>query len=186
MSFGFPRILKDIHQEIRSALHRGKIVFAAASNDGANSARAFLASQDGVICIHSTDGYGNKSRFNPTAETSPTENFSVVGEAIEAAWPGLGTHDSSGTRRLSGTSFAVPVAVAIAAFMISLVEQRKPEHEQWATAPGSPAGVRAIFSRMSEKRDFPYDYVNPLKWLEKDENSVEELLLGIQARLEGG
>ncbi|KAI9739332.1 MAG: hypothetical protein M1834_007545 [Cirrosporium novae-zelandiae] len=123
MSFGFQEEISQIRDEIKEVVYNGKIVFAAASNDGGNSPRTFPASQHGVICIHSTDSNGNKSQCNP----SPTrlhENFSILGQHIKSCWPDARVAGAS--RRMTGTSFAVPVAIALAAFIIGYAQQEIP------------------------------------------------------------
>jgi hypothetical protein len=162
LSFGFPTGIRKLRHEIDKAIHRNKIVFAAASNDGGNAARAYPASQDGVICVHSADGLGNVSPFNPTA-LKGTHNFCFVGENIEAAWPSSTPSKLGGLRRMSGTSFATPVAVAVAAFMIGFVSNKMPEHINWGIPLKSSEGIKAIFHAISERRNGQYDLVNPVR-----------------------
>ncbi|SPQ26064.1 5a998593-682c-4a12-938d-bc56394e45c7 [Thermothielavioides terrestris] len=184
LSFGFPRGSREIQDEIEKALHHRKILFAAASNDGSNTARAYPANQDGVICVHSADGHGNASSFNPTA-LNGKDNFCVLGENIEAAWPSNTPNQLGGTRRLSGTSFATPVAVSIAALMIGFVSQNKPEHVGWLHPLKGPAGIKAIFHALSERRTGLYDLVNPIKAFGGNtEPEKQKLLMDIQAELD--
>jgi hypothetical protein len=183
LSFGFPGRLRRIQDEIQDALHAGKTFFAAASNDGGNAGRTFPGNQDGVLCIHSTDGLGNASLFNPTALNN-TDNFSVVGENINAAWPRGSPHELGGTRRMTGTSFAVPVAVAVAALMIGFVSHKMPEHVNWAIPLKTPAGIRAVFRSISERRNGQYDLVNPVKVFGGGtEAELQKILGDIQAKL---
>ncbi|KAL8388758.1 hypothetical protein RB599_010083 [Gaeumannomyces hyphopodioides] len=96
------------------------LIFAAASNGGANQGRAYPASDDKVICIHSTSGLGRQSDFSPDAETNPA--IATVGEAVESWWPNhLFTDpdpDAERVKHKSGTSFATPIAVGMAANLI--------------------------------------------------------------------
>jgi subtilisin family serine protease len=76
-----------------------------------------------VICINSTDGFGNPSAWNP----SPTRdrNFSIIGEGIEAAWPTqLG---ATNAKVASGTSVATPIAAGIAALILQYARQHGPK-----------------------------------------------------------
>jgi subtilisin family serine protease len=183
LPFGFPQRIRGIRNEIRNALHDGKAVFAAASNDGGNADRAFPASQDDVICVHSTDGLGNTSLFNPTA-LSNTDNFCVVGENVEAAWPSETTDKLGGLRRMSGTSVAAAVAVAIAALMIGFVGHNIPEHVGWAIPLKSRDGIKAIFQTISERRNGQYDLVNPIKAFGGgSEDERKKILRDVEARL---
>ncbi|KAL2192637.1 peptidase S8/S53 domain-containing protein, partial [Corynascus similis CBS 632.67] len=184
MSFGFPRGSRKVSDEIEKALHRRKILFAAASNDGGNRVRAYPAKQESVICVHSSDGYGNASSFNPTAQDG-TDNFCFVGESIQAAWPSSKPDQSGGIKRMSGTSCATAVAVAVAAFMIGFVDDNMPEHTNWVVPLKSPDGIRAIFRAMSERRTGQYDMVNPVRAFgHGSEHEVQKLLTDIRSRLD--
>lgn len=182
MSFGFAGGAIAIHQEIDKALIRGKTVFAAASNDGANTGRAYPAKHANVICVHSTDGQGNPSSFNPTALVGDN-NFCFVGEHVSAAWPSSSLDKPLETKYQSGTSFATPVAVAVAALMVGVVSKAHPEHIGWRVGLKSPAGIAAIFRSMSERRSGDYDVVNPVSALGINGAKLPQLVLDIQARL---
>lgn len=130
-----------------------------------------------MLCIHSADGHGNKSAFNPTAVKNK-DNFCVVGEEIEGAWPGDDT-----VRRMSGTSFATPVGVAIAAFMIAFVTDRKSEDEDWLINPKSNKGVQAMFHALAQDRD-GYHVVNPVYSFSGGGNPEVKIFSDIQAELD--
>lgn len=134
-----------------------------------------------MICVHSADGQGNRSTFNPTA-VQGTDNFCIVGEDIEAAWP-ISQTQYKGIRRMSGTSFATPIGVAVAAFMLGLVERHSPDHAGWLTPLKSYHGVRAIFCALTQKRDAGYDLVNPLYNLSGGINAVQKVLNDIEYQL---
>jgi hypothetical protein len=90
MSFGFPTYdiegYAELERAIGNAYSKHVLLFAAASNSGANLDRAYLARDQNVTCIHSTDANGNRSRFSPTALAKDT-NLATIGEAVESAWP---------------------------------------------------------------------------------------------------
>lgn len=124
MSFGYPNVNEDIQAAINRACEKNVIIFAAASNGGANNVIdiAFPARMIGlVICVSSTDGMGNPSKYNPPAGND-RYNFSTLGEAVLSAWPI--NLDPEGEKRCSGTSIATPIAAAIAALIIGFVKQR--------------------------------------------------------------
>lgn len=126
MSFGWPSSEFDGFNAVQAAIDNayGKkvLMFAAASNCGARLARAYPASSSHVICVHSTNAYGSRSDFSPTAESNAI-NIATVGESIESAWPMLLCHDypNAGTEFVvsrSGTSYATPIIAGIAAFLL--------------------------------------------------------------------
>lgn len=144
MSFGFPRGVIEIEHQITRATQReeGILLFAAASNDGRNSSRMYPARNRSVFAIHSTNSKGITSDFNPPPEHH--QNLSILGEYIESAWP---MNKKQGelecpTRRLSGTSFATPVAVCLAAFLLDYVPMLIPEHEDFFHKIQSYEGMR--------------------------------------------
>ncbi|KAH6651316.1 hypothetical protein F5144DRAFT_589559 [Chaetomium tenue] len=156
--FGLPRAVPRIQDEIEKAVHHKKIIFAAAADNGANTGRSYPATQPGVICVHSANGLGNASLFNPT-ELPTADNFCVLGEHVEAAWPSPSpTTQLGGTRRMSGSATATSVAVAIAALMIAIIHDNVPEQD-CAIWLKSYDGVRAIFRSLSEQRNGLYDLV---------------------------
>ncbi|KAF2121628.1 hypothetical protein BDV96DRAFT_641014 [Lophiotrema nucula] len=106
MSFGFD----EPHERIRQAMQRAQaadvIMFAAGHNDGANKPLAFPASAQNVIAIGATNSAGKDASFSPLAHSTGLF-FSTFGERVVTL----------GTER-SGTSFATPIAVGIAGFIM--------------------------------------------------------------------
>ncbi|XDG05268.1 hypothetical protein ABKA04_004883 [Annulohypoxylon sp. FPYF3050] len=94
------------------------------SNDGANLGRAFPAKYPSVFCIHSTDGNGNPSAFNPTADGNNV-NFSLLGENVSSHWPAGKNGHNETVNVMSGTSVATPIASGIAAAILSFVRQQE-------------------------------------------------------------
>jgi subtilisin family serine protease len=165
MSFGFQEDIPQIRIEIKEAVHNGKIVFAAASNDGGNSPRAFPALQPGVICVHSTDSNGNSSPYNPSPKER-RENFSILGQYINSSWPGA--NEAGASRRMTGTSFAAPVAVALAAFIIGFVQQEIPDLGT-PTELKSYDGIASLFQlfvKSNGQRD-GYDWIAPFEFFHR-------------------
>lgn len=87
------------------------LIFAATQNDGANKRIAWPARE--VIGISSTDGNGQHSSFNPHDDGSYTI-FYALGQAVEVACPSHFCKPLN-KMRVSGTSFANPVAAGLAA-----------------------------------------------------------------------
>jgi subtilisin family serine protease len=178
MSFGFEDVQWPIFKQIKQALKRDKLVFAAASNDGGNSGRAFPARQSGVICIHSTDKHGNRSLLNPSP-VEELDNFSILGQHIESTWPDENVAGQK--KRMTGTSFATPVAVALAAFLIAYVQQEIPDLNT-AIEIKSYEGITNIFRllRKTNSRRDGYDLITPFPFFRLSHSKIcEDLKLAL-------
>ncbi|KND87724.1 Intracellular serine protease [Tolypocladium ophioglossoides CBS 100239] len=150
MSFGFPTRAIDGYDElehaIKHAYYHDVLLFAAASNSGGQLLRAYPAREANVVCVHSTDAHGNRSRFNPTAVVEEV-NLATVGEAVESAWP---MHLCSGDGHAvpeegdegayctvkSGTSYATPVMAGIAAFLLLYARLNLPDRAHLLRSQG--------------------------------------------------
>lgn len=176
---GKPSKFPKIRQEIKEAIHAGILLFAAANNDGGHSRRTYPASHGaGVFCIHAATGEGNKASYNPT-QLPREDNYMMIGDNILSCWPS--ETQANATKYMSGTSFATPVAVSIAAFMISLVTTKLPQHTTWTHHPKSYEGMKMIFRMLSEERD-SYDWVNFPGYLHQHDE--DKVLQNIQELLE--
>lgn len=119
LSFGFEEPVSIIYEAIKSASNiedksrSSTLIFAATRNDGANKLVAWPARINEVIGISSTDGNGQHSIFNPHDDGSNTI-FYALGEAVEVACPSHVRKPRNKTR-VSGTSFANPIAAGLAA-----------------------------------------------------------------------
>lgn len=173
MSFGFRNQIAIIHKAIKYAFLKDVIMFAAASNDGGNEDVAFPARiYEMVIGINSTNTWGDKSSF--TSNTLPrSENFSILGEAVESSWP---KHLGQGSRQWrSGTSYATPIAAGTAATMLfyARVKLQKPDI---VTEMGTCAGMRKLLLSMAEMRD-GYNHLRPWRlWRKDDEYIIAHIL----------
>lgn len=124
MSFGYPTCSISGYPKLVAALeyadYSGVLLFAAASNNGGRRGRAFPAQEKNVICVHSTDTNANRSSFSPTPVKSKL-NFATVGEGVESAWPERLCNDKSVVATKSGTSFATPIMVGVAALLVRYI-----------------------------------------------------------------
>lgn len=93
-------------------IDKKKLIFAAASNSGANGSRSWPGSHNGIFCIHATDEQSKSLEMNPIA--GPQDNFATLGDKIHSQWAGEDVC-------ISGTSFATPMAAAIAANVVEYV-----------------------------------------------------------------
>lgn len=192
MSFGFLREDEKIRIAIQNATSNNLIVFAAASNKGLLEGRrrvAFPARMRQVIAVNSCDGFGSKSRFTPAPKPND-DNFSVVGEAVEVAWPE--NLVSGGKRMTSGTSIATPIAAGIAALVLEFVSQRGPEGSD--TIPNVARlkhydGMHAILDSMcgTELVD-GYKYIQPWNLFSRfqnmDDNTYQDIAREIAYQLQ--
>jgi hypothetical protein len=189
MSFGFPERVEGyakLENAIRSAYISSVLLFAAASNGGANLDRAYPARHQEVICIHSTDANGNRSKFSPTAITTD-DNFATIGEAVESAWPmHLCNRETNKTfvAHKSGTSFATPVAAGIGAFLLQYSRLHLSEEE--AKMLKRSSGMKAVLRRISKKREGSkerddYDYIAPSRYSDnffgKSESHIKDAIV---------
>ncbi|KAI0439346.1 hypothetical protein F4803DRAFT_531394 [Xylaria telfairii] len=163
LSFGFDSVRSPdtMGEEIRQCLHDGIMIFASASNDGGEGSRTYPAKYSGVVCAHSTTWQGSKAERNPGLEDG--HNFSFVGEHVRPIWPAKTPSDDSQMKYKSGTSYAAPVAVAVAAFMLGYIRKKMPGYA-WVIKPWSPEGIVTIFRMMAIKID-GYDWVSPTRYL---------------------
>jgi hypothetical protein len=176
MSFGFRARVSIIDQAIKYSFSKDVIMFAAASNDGGNEDIAFPAlAHEMVIGINSTNAWGDKSNFTPNI-LSRSENFSILGEAVESSWP---KHLGQGPRQWrSGTSYATPIAAGTAATML-FYARMKIQRQELVTELRTCAGMKKMLLSMAEMRD-GYNYLRPwLLWRKDDEKIVAHIITAL-------
>lgn len=101
------------------------LIIAAAGNDGCACLHV-PAALPAVLAVGAMDEQGKPIDFSNWGESYQTQGILAPGENILGAQPG------GGTTRLSGTSFATPIATGIAALLLSLQIQRgeKPDPQK--------------------------------------------------------
>jgi len=180
MSFGFEDTDDLIDEAVERAIKNDKLIFAAASNNGGISGRAQPARSSNVICIHASDGKGNKGGMNPT-ELDNSDNFATLGVAVPSQWKGNQVWKS-------GTSFATPIAAGFAADILEFANYRCVNLTQRKRDTlHKKEGMQAILRKMVEKRD-GYDFIHPIRlWGEwqdiKSEQETAKLIEDIMKKL---
>lgn len=168
MSFGLENRDRDIDKAIFIAFQHGITMFAAAANNGGNRPRAYPANKySSVICIHASDGLGNPGAISPSP-VAKEDNFSTLGICVPSRWKKIPV-------TISGTSFATPIAVAMAADVLEFARYKcfLDEYEQQCLYHFN--GIRKILRLMSEERQ-GYNYIMPrLLWKsERCDNDSED------------
>lgn len=177
MSFGFRKPIIVIDEAIKYAFYRNVIMFAATSNDGGNDEVAFPASvHEAVIGVNSTDTWGGKSDFTPNVLTL-SENFSILGEAVESSWP---KHLNQGIRQCrSGTSYATPIAAGTAANMLFYVRMNV-ENEAKVKDVATCRGMKKLLLSMAAPIG-GYRYIRPwILWNESEEDILAHIRMALK------
>jgi subtilisin family serine protease len=154
ISWGTTDDVPSITAALNRAIENNILIFASASNDGANFDITFPARLRGVFCIGSADGKGHPSSFNPPKEGP--EKYSALGEAVLGACPKNlsdqpGYDPETQTIRRDGTSTATAIAAGIAALFIDYTGERRRD--------STDENIRKLFARMSKmtvKKDYRY------------------------------
>jgi len=171
MSFGFPALNQDlegIQSAINDAFHARVLMFCAASNGGGNVNIAYPANQDQVICVNSSNGEGNPSGFNPD-EPKLGRNLCTLGEDVKSSWP---KHFNLGQQRKSGTSFATPIAAALAALVLEYTRHNMLESDTFNVSKlRTRKGMVEVLGLMGRKRG-EYLYLDPGKLFDKSKSNI--------------
>jgi len=112
--------------------------------------------------VHSTDGIGNPSKTNPTAQRGA--RFATLGLSIESSAKKKGGGRDREKVFISGTSYATPIAAGIAANVLEFASYQL--HNQLSSGEReilfAYLGMSRLFEKMSETRS-EYDYIMPWK-----------------------
>ncbi|KAJ4315293.1 hypothetical protein N0V84_008449 [Fusarium piperis] len=194
MSFGFDETIPLIRNALVEASKAEKppLFFAATRNDGAHKRMAWPARDSSVIGISSTDGNGLASPFNPSDKDTDSIMYAFgEGFPVEVAAPG--NSKSSVTKYISGTSYAAPVAAALAASLLGcvrMVTETLPldERNMYQHVPSDlqrMSGMIPVLRRHMQKQDnhglkslLPWDFLKPGRELKVLKDVSETLKKG--------
>jgi hypothetical protein len=179
LSFGFPAFhprLQPIKDALLEARHNNVLLFAAAGNEGGNEGIFWPAKLFDVICIDAADSFGNPACFNPV--DGAHRRIYTLGEAVPSCERDKNNNNEMVYR--SGTSFATPIAVAIAAivlgFMDGVGDQDVPkDFEQLKPRLRTRSGMESILCKtcvlQGGVKRAGNSYITPWFFLEIEESS---------------
>ena len=186
MSFGFRRADHEVDEALKSARDKGILVFAAMGNEGMYENAGWPARDSNVaIGIHSSVETGKRgSSFTPEL-VKKNSNFMVTGEGIIAHWL---TAKGGGFRPVEGTSFATPIAVAMAALILAFANQklcgdlRKKSGKQVKVEElWQIQGMSKMLEAISKKSTDGYLWINPkLLWAEYSDDGDEDTVVAVR------
>ncbi|KAJ5811811.1 subtilase family domain-containing protein [Penicillium riverlandense] len=141
LSFGFPEYndrLQPIRKALLQAQQNNVLLFAAAGNSAGNEGVYWPASMEVVTRVNAVDGDGNVANISTTGgELRP---IFTLGEGVPSCQ--LGSPGNEIIYR-SGTSFATPIAVAIAAIVLGYIDG--------SNKAAVPEDVESLKSRLRTK-----------------------------------
>ncbi|KAF4633983.1 hypothetical protein G7Y89_g4133 [Cudoniella acicularis] len=177
LSFGFPQFhqrLRPILLALLEARAKNVLVFAAAGNEGGNQGVFWPAKLPEVIRINAADSYGNAAGFSPTDGAG--RRICTLGEAV----PSCKLDVKNEAVHRSGTSFATPIAVAIAAIVLGFMDgagdMGAPEDfEQLKPLLRTRSGMESVLCKtcvlQGENKRAGFSYITPWFFLQIEESS---------------
>lgn len=136
------------------------LLFAAASNFGANEPELFPGTHSFVSSIRATDQLGGFKKFNPP--TRDRGAFGTLGWKVPSACRFDGARHEVG---FSGTSASTPIAAGIAALMLGRAIFRLKTEQRDSNAPRlerlwEKDGMERMFEKLSVMTDYLYLSMN--------------------------
>jgi hypothetical protein len=152
------------------------LIFAAAGNWGLNYPRAFPSNAKGVFCIFASDGNGYRENINPSDEGD--NSFSTLGIGIESSWQGS-------SKIVSGTSFATPVAVGMAANVLDFARSHMRLGKSRSRKLASYQGMRAVL-RLMTPEGRSVNYLCPWQLGVRGLNTNEQIAVAFKEAIDLG
>ncbi|RFU73338.1 hypothetical protein TARUN_8912 [Trichoderma arundinaceum] len=171
MSFGFADEQLCISRAIRGVMHDrddSVLLFAAASNYGANEKEMFPARHDSVISIRGTNANGDFEDFNPPRSQNEERVIGTLGLDVPSAW--LSDYDEE--KYQSGTSVATAVAAGIAGLLLGYISSKseKSSFSELNKKLRTRQGMRSVFMELASRTQKEhYLYLTPWKLMGKSE-----------------
>jgi hypothetical protein len=138
---------------------------------------ARLSETGEVLCISSADSHGNPSSFNPDSEMN-SGRICTLGEGVPSC-----ERDRNGNGKMvyrSGTSFATPIAAAIAAVVLGLMNREDLKdgptdfhmlREKLKTKSGMEKVLRSSCVLRRERTRAGFSYITPWFFFSIQRNS---------------
>jgi hypothetical protein len=150
LSFGYAEEFITISRAIRTAVNDRDdsiLVFAAASNFGANEKEMFPASHESVISIRGTNPEGTFEDFNPARNPDEARVYGTLGFDV----PSAGLSAQADEIYKSGTSVATPIAAGMAAMLLGYVngKSNKSTFQHVKRKLQTRRGMLAMFKSMA-------------------------------------
>jgi Subtilase family len=175
MSFGLEEEHGGMQKAIIEAYSRNILMFAAASNEGGNRIVTYPARKEQVICIYATDGKGEPYRSNPTP-IGNSYRFATLGEGVKSAWPKGLKKGAAPEQRMTGTSFATPIAAGIAACLLEFaIVHGMPDNSY--SSLRTRQGMQAVFGKLLVDVRKELHYIHPWRLFSESREPPDILLL---------
>ena len=175
MSFGLEEEHGGMQKAIIEAYSKNILMFAAASNEGGNRIVTYPARKEQVICIYATDGKGEPYRSNPTP-IGNSYRFATLGEGVKSAWPKGLKKGAAPEQRMTGTSFATPIAAGIAACLLEFaIVHGMPDNSY--SSLRTRQGMQAVFGKLLVDVRKELHYIHPWRLFSESREPLDILLL---------
>lgn len=167
MSFGYEAEVEVIEKAFKKADDNNVLLIVAANTA---LAQRWPGTRDNVMSVSAADGHGSPYSGNPPPRRD-AYNLATLGVMVPV-WSVPDEYGNSRKIHRTGTSYAAPIAAAIAASVLELIRHTEDGHmnhvpEEWRErlqAASRPMGMRKVFMRMAVKRG-GYDFVLPARLL---------------------
>ncbi|KAI3320650.1 peptidase S8/S53 domain-containing protein [Xylariaceae sp. AK1471] len=158
----------SLAQEINKMVMNSKLIFAAASNTGQFGGRTWPATAPGVFAIHATNEYGTVDTDMSPEPHPHKDNFATYGCDIESYW-------KDHYRSISGTSFAAPIAAAIAANIVEFIRRQQPSIAEVFTNYRIMSGLFRRHMTVNSKDGKYHTFMPWAKGLWDEDNEIEDV-----------